>query len=102
MKISIVIPAHNEENGIGPTLKNIPVERLNNDGYDVEMIVVDNLSTDTPQKSLVRMVLGLSLSQTRATVMLTVPVSTMPLATLSRPRMPILPIRSTICRRFWP
>lgn len=46
MKISVVIPAHNEENGIGPTLKNIPFEQLMKDGYEVEMIVVDNLCTD--------------------------------------------------------
>ena len=46
MKVSIVIPAHNEQNGIGPTLENIPVERLKKDGYDIEMIVVDNLCTD--------------------------------------------------------
>ncbi len=46
MKISVVIPAHNEENGIGPTLENIPVKRLAEQGYEVEMIVVDNLCTD--------------------------------------------------------
>jgi glycosyltransferase involved in cell wall biosynthesis len=46
MKISIVIPAHNEENGIGPTLENIPVEKLEKAGYTIEMIVVDNLCTD--------------------------------------------------------
>jgi glycosyltransferase involved in cell wall biosynthesis len=46
MKISIVIPAHNEQNGIGPTLENIPVKRLKKEGYSVEMVVVDNLCTD--------------------------------------------------------
>jgi glycosyltransferase involved in cell wall biosynthesis len=46
MKISVVIPAHNEQNGIGPTLENIPVEQLKKAGYSVEMIVVDNLCTD--------------------------------------------------------
>lgn len=46
MKISVVIPAHNEQGGIGPTLESIPEERLRRAGYDVEMVVVDNLCTD--------------------------------------------------------
>jgi glycosyltransferase involved in cell wall biosynthesis len=46
MKISIVIPAHNEQGGIGPTLDNIPIDRLEKAGYEVEKIVVDNLCSD--------------------------------------------------------
>lgn len=46
MKVSVVIPAHNEQGGIGPTLENIPVERLREAGYEVEMVVVDNLCSD--------------------------------------------------------
>jgi glycosyltransferase involved in cell wall biosynthesis len=46
MKVSVVIPAHNEQGGIGPTLENIPADRLKRAGYDLETIVVDNLCSD--------------------------------------------------------
>ncbi|HSW66418.1 MAG TPA: glycosyltransferase family 2 protein [Bacillota bacterium] len=46
MKLSIVIPALNEEAGIGAVLDQIPVELLKRAGYDVEKVVVDNASTD--------------------------------------------------------
>lgn len=49
-KISIVIPALNEEEGIGLVINQVPVEQLNNAGYDVEIIVVDNASTDNTAK----------------------------------------------------
>ena len=45
-KISFVIPALNEEAGIGLVLGEIPVSKLNKQGYEVEVIVVDNASTD--------------------------------------------------------
>ena len=45
-KISIVIPAFNEEQGIGSVIKQVPVSSLNASGYEVEIIVVDNASTD--------------------------------------------------------
>lgn len=45
-KISIVIPALNEEQGIGQVIKQVPVTELNNAGYEVEILVVDNASTD--------------------------------------------------------
>jgi glycosyltransferase involved in cell wall biosynthesis len=45
-KISIVIPALNEEKGIGPVLKQIPIKALNAMDYDVEVMVIDNGSTD--------------------------------------------------------
>jgi glycosyltransferase involved in cell wall biosynthesis len=45
-KISIVIPALNEEEGIGLVINQVPVAELNNAGYDVEIVVVDNASTD--------------------------------------------------------
>ena len=45
-KLSVVIPALNEEAGIGAVINQIPVEKLNKIGYQVEIIVVDNNSTD--------------------------------------------------------
>lgn len=46
MKISIVIPALNEEGIVGKTVKSVPVEKLKENGLDVEIVVVDNASTD--------------------------------------------------------
>lgn len=46
MKLSVVIPAYNEENGIGLTLDSIPVKELESVGYEVEKIVVNNGSSD--------------------------------------------------------
>ena len=45
-RLSIVIPALNEEEGIGKTIQTIPKELLQAMGYDVEVIVVDNGSED--------------------------------------------------------
>ena len=45
MKISIVIPALNEEGIVGKTVKSVPVEKLRKNGLDVEIVVVDNNST---------------------------------------------------------
>jgi glycosyltransferase involved in cell wall biosynthesis len=45
-RLSIVIPALNEEVGIGKTIQAIPKEQLQEMGYDVEIIVVDNGSED--------------------------------------------------------
>lgn len=46
MKISIVIPALNEEGIVGKTVKSVPVEKLRENGLEVEIVVVDNASTD--------------------------------------------------------
>lgn len=46
MKISIVIPALNEEGIVGKTVRSVPVEELRKKGLDVEIVVVDNASTD--------------------------------------------------------
>lgn len=46
MMISIVIPALNEEGIVGKTVKTVPVEKLRENGLDVEIVVVDNASTD--------------------------------------------------------
>lgn len=45
-KITVVIPALNEEQGIGLVLKEIPVSRLMNMGYETEVMVIDNGSKD--------------------------------------------------------
>ncbi|RLF67317.1 MAG: glycosyltransferase family 2 protein [Thermoplasmata archaeon] len=45
-KVSIVIPALNEEEGIEKTIRSIPKEKLISMGYDVEVIVVDGGSKD--------------------------------------------------------
>jgi len=44
--LSIVLPALNEEEAIGGTIQAIPAEELSKMGYEVEILVVDNGSTD--------------------------------------------------------
>ncbi len=46
-KISIVIPALNEEKGIGPVLREIPICLMEEMGYETEILVIDNGSTDS-------------------------------------------------------
>jgi glycosyltransferase involved in cell wall biosynthesis len=46
MKISVVIPALNEEEGIGAVIDQIPVGRLKSAGYGTEILVIDNGSSD--------------------------------------------------------
>ena len=46
MRVSIVIPAYNEEEGIAATIASIPVAELEASGYEVETLVIDNASTD--------------------------------------------------------
>lgn len=46
MDISIVIPALNEEGIVGKTVKSIPLTELKEKGMYVEVVVVDNASTD--------------------------------------------------------
>lgn len=50
MKVSVVIPALNEEGIVGKTIKSIPVEDIKEAGYDVEIIVINNNSTDNTQQ----------------------------------------------------
>lgn len=45
-KITIVIPALNEEKGIGKVIKSVPFEKLAQLGFQTEILVVDNNSTD--------------------------------------------------------
>jgi glycosyltransferase involved in cell wall biosynthesis len=45
-KVTVVIPALNEEKGIGPVLKEIPASTLMDMGYETEVMVIDNGSND--------------------------------------------------------
>lgn len=45
-KVSVVLPALNEEEAVGKVIDEIPVEELAAKGYQIEIIVVDNGSTD--------------------------------------------------------
>ena len=45
-KVSIILPALNEAETIGKVIQEIPRERLEQEGYRVEVVVVDNDSTD--------------------------------------------------------
>jgi hypothetical protein len=46
MRLSVVIPALNEEQGLGDVLEEIPIARLKRMGYETEVVVVDNGSVD--------------------------------------------------------
>ncbi len=48
--LTIVIPALNEEKGIGPVIREIPLEKLEQIGYKTEILVIDNYSTDDTGK----------------------------------------------------
>ncbi|MEX0616718.1 MAG: glycosyltransferase family 2 protein [Candidatus Woykebacteria bacterium] len=45
-KITIVIPALNEEQGIGLVVKEIPINELKGMGYETDILVIDNGSCD--------------------------------------------------------
>ncbi len=45
-RITVVIPALNEEQGIGKVLDEIPVDELKEIGYSIEVMVIDNGSKD--------------------------------------------------------
>ena len=46
MKISVIIPARNEREGIERTIQAVPREELQKMGYEVEILMVDNGSED--------------------------------------------------------
>jgi len=46
MKISVVIPALNEEGIVGKTVLTVPISKLHDIGLETEILVVDNASTD--------------------------------------------------------
>lgn len=45
-KVTVLIPCHNEEKGIGRVIDSIPRRILRRFGFDVEIIVINNNSTD--------------------------------------------------------
>jgi glycosyltransferase involved in cell wall biosynthesis len=45
-KITVVIPCYNEENGIAAVIKSFPRTQLRRHGYTLEVLVVDNNSSD--------------------------------------------------------
>lgn len=45
-KLTVIIPALNEEKGIAKVIKSIPIDKLKAIGYDTEIMVIDNGSTD--------------------------------------------------------
>ncbi len=49
-KITVLIPCHNEEEGLGKVLGGIPYYFLRSIGYSIEVIVIDNNSTDNTSK----------------------------------------------------
>lgn len=50
MKVSFVIPALNEEGVVGKTIKSIPTDEIEEAGYEVEIIVINNNSTDNTEQ----------------------------------------------------
>jgi glycosyltransferase involved in cell wall biosynthesis len=55
LDVTIVIPALNEEDGIGTTIERIPIRELNQLGYQVRVVVVDGCSTDRTKEIATRM-----------------------------------------------
>jgi dolichol-phosphate mannosyltransferase len=49
-KISVILPALDEEMTIGRVIDGLPVKPLNEKGYDIDIMVVDGHSTDNTQK----------------------------------------------------
>ncbi len=51
MKITVLMPALNEEDSVGKTIAMIPVDILQKRGYDTEILIVDGGSTDKTVES---------------------------------------------------
>ena len=45
-KITVLIPCHNEEKGIGKVIDGVPIKQLTHLGYQTEIIVINNNSSD--------------------------------------------------------
>lgn len=54
MKVSLVIPTLNEENGVGPTLDSIDRAAFARRGWDLEVVVVDGDSKDRTREEATR------------------------------------------------
>ena len=50
MKVSVILPTINEEEGIGPTIDSIKKEVFNENNWELEIIIVDGDSTDKTQE----------------------------------------------------
>ena len=46
LKLTVIIPALNEEKAIKRVIKSIPIDKLKAIGYNTEILIVDNGSTD--------------------------------------------------------
>lgn len=46
LKLTVIIPALNEEKAISKVIKSIPIDKLKAIGYNTEILIVDNGSTD--------------------------------------------------------
>jgi len=49
-KITLMIPCYNEEAGIGKVIDGIPLEKLKQNGFKIEVLVIDNNCTDNTSK----------------------------------------------------
>jgi dolichol-phosphate mannosyltransferase len=45
-KITLLIPCYNEEKGIGSVIDGIPRKKLKQDGFKIEVLIIDNNCTD--------------------------------------------------------
>ena len=45
-KITVLIPCYNEEKGIGKVIDGVPIKKLSHLGYQTEIIVINNNSSD--------------------------------------------------------
>ena len=45
-KVTLLIPCHNEAESIGRVISSVPRSRLREAGYSIEVLVIDNASTD--------------------------------------------------------
>lgn len=54
LKVTILIPTLNEQDGIGPTLEAIDRAAFQAKGWDVELLVIDGASTDKTKKEAER------------------------------------------------
>ena len=49
-KLTVLIPCLNEEKGVAKVIRAVPKAKLKQLGYNVEILVIDNASTDNTSK----------------------------------------------------